>query len=74
MNNSVIIDGGRSPIGLKNGKLLGMRSDDLCAQVVKNLIDRNTNIDKNLYDDLVLGCAFPEGSQGMLISKGVAIL
>ena len=73
MNNSVIIDGGRSPIGLKNGKLLGMRSDDLCADVVKKLIAR-TNIDKKLYDDLVLGCAFPEGSQGMLISKGVAIL
>ncbi len=72
-NNSVIIDGGRSPIGLKNGKLLGMRSDDLCADVVKKLIARN-NIDKKLYDDLVLGCAFPEGSQGMLISKGVAIL
>ena len=30
MNNSVIIDGGRSPIGLKNGKLIGMRDDDLC--------------------------------------------
>ena len=74
MNNSVIIDGGRSPIGLKNGKLLGMRSDDLCADVVKQLIARNNNIDNNLYEDLVLGCAFPEGSQGMLISKGVAIL
>ena len=74
MNNSVIIDGLRSPIGLKNGKLLGMRSDDLCSEVIKKLIARNQNIDKSLYDDLVLGCAFPEGSQGMLISKGVAIL
>ena len=74
MNNSVIIDGGRSPIGLKNGKLLGMRSDDLCADVIKQLIARNNNIDNSLYEDLVLGCAFPEGSQGMLISKGVAIL
>ena len=74
MNNSVIIDGGRSPIGLKNGKLLGMRSDDLCSEVIKKLLERNNTIDKSLYDDLVLGCAFPEGSQGMLISKGVAIL
>jgi acetyl-CoA acetyltransferase family protein len=74
MNNSVIIDGVRSPIGLKNGKLLGMRSDDLCSAVIKKLIDRNQNIDKRLYEDLVVGCAFPEGSQGMLISKGVAIL
>ena len=74
MNNSVIIDGGRSPIGLKNGKLIGMRADDLSSDVIKKLIKRNNNIDKNLYEDLVLGCAFPEGSQGMLMSKGVAIL
>jgi acetyl-CoA acyltransferase len=74
MNNSVIIDGGRSPIGLKNGKLIGMRSDDLCASVVQKLINRNENIDKKYYEDLVLGCAFPEGSQGMLMAKGVAIL
>ena len=74
MNNSVIIDGGRSPIGLKNGKLIGMRADDLCANVVKKLLNRNENIDKKYYEDLVLGCAFPEGSQGMLISKGVSIL
>ena len=74
MNNSVIIDAGRSPIGLKNGKLIGMRADDLCANVVKKLLNRNENIDKKYYEDLVLGCAFPEGSQGMLISKGVSIL
>ena len=52
MNNSVIIDGGRSPIGLKNGKLLGMRSDDVCADGVKKLI-ASTTIDKKLYDDHV---------------------
>ena len=74
MNNSVIIDGGRSPIGLKNGKLIGMRADDLCANIVQKLLKRNENIDKKYYEDLVLGCAFPEGSQGMLISKGVSIL
>ena len=74
MNSSVIIDGGRSPIGLKNGKLIGMRADDLCSSIVKKLLARNKNIDSNNYEDLVLGCAFPEGSQGMLIAKGVSIL
>ena len=74
MNSSVIIDGGRSPIGVKNGKMIGMRADDLCASVVRNLLSRNEAIDKKYYEDLVLGCAFPEGSQGMLMSKGVAIL
>ena len=51
-----------------------MRADDLCANVVRKLLNRNENIDKKYYEDLVLGCAFPEGSQGMLISKGVSIL
>lgn len=74
MNSSVIIDGGRSPIGLKNGKLIGMRADDLCSSIVKKLLARNKNIDSKNYEDLVLGCAFPEGSQGMLIAKGVSIL
>jgi len=74
MNNSVIIDGVRSPIGLKNGKLIGMRADDLSAQVIKGLLKRNEEFDVKNMDDLVMGCAFPEGSQGMLLAKGVAIL
>ena len=74
MNNSVIIDGLRSPIGLKNGKLIGMRADDLSAQVIKCLLNRNERFDVKNVDDLVMGCAFPEGSQGMLMAKGVSIL
>jgi len=38
---SVIIDAVRSPIGLKNGQLIGIRPDDLAAQVVKGLLARN---------------------------------
>ena len=34
-NKSFIVDGARSPIGLKNGSMIGMRSDDLCAAVIK---------------------------------------
>ena len=74
MKNSVIVDGLRSPIGLKNGNMVGMRADDLAACVIDKLISKNDAIDRALYEDLVLGCAFPEGSQGMLISKGVSIL
>ncbi len=74
MKNSVIVDGARSPIGIKNGSMVGMRADDLASYVVEKLLLRNSTIDNALYEDLVLGCAFPEGSQGMLISKGVSIL
>ncbi len=71
---SVIIDGARSPIALKNSPLLGLRSDDLSAMVIKGLMDRQDNLDKSLVEDVVVGCAFPEGPQGMLMAKGIAIL
>ncbi len=71
---SVIIDGKRSPIVLKNSPLLGMRSDDLAAVVIKDLVSKNSEISKSLVEDLVVGCAFPEGPQGMLMAKGISIL
>ena len=74
MSESVIIDAVRAPIGLKNGNLVGIRPDDLAAQTVKSLFNRNENVNPEDIEDLVLGCAFPEGPQGMLMAKGVAIL
>ena len=74
MNESVIIDAVRSPIGIKNGNMVGIRPDDLTAKVVKELLKRNKNANPNEINDFVLGCAFPEGPQGMLMAKGVAIL
>ena len=71
---TVIIDGARTPIGMKNGKLIGMRSDDLSASLIKQLLERNGSIPHKNIEDIVMGCAFPEGPQGMLMAKGVAIL
>ena len=71
---SVIVDAVRSPIGLKNGEMIGMRPDDITAQVVKALMARNPAVKPDEVDDLVLGCAFPEGNQGMLMGRGVALL
>ena len=73
-NKSVIIDGVRSPIGSKNGEMIGMRPDDIAAQVVKGLLERNKEIKNEEVEDVVVGCAFPEGPQGMLIGRSVAIL
>ena len=74
MSKSVIIDAVRSPIGVKNGNMVGIRPDDLTAQVLKGLLARNSSINPDNIEDLILGCAFPEGPQGMLMAKGVAIL
>lgn len=71
---SVIVDAVRSPIGIKNGEMIGMRPDDIAAQVVKSLLERNPAVKPKDVEDLVLGCAFPEGNQGMLMGRGVALL
>ena len=74
MDKAVIIDALRSPIGVKNGQLVGIRPDDLTAQVFQALLKRNPDLSPEDIEDVSLGCAFPEGPQGMLIAKGVSIL
>ncbi len=73
-HRSVIVDAVRSPMGVKNGQLIGIRADDLCAQVVKGLLTRNPKVAAGSIEDVVVGCAFPEGPQGMLMARSVAIL
>ena len=73
--SSVIIDTVRSPIGVKRGKMAGnIRADDIAAQVISQLFDRRKEISKKDVEDVVMGCAFPEGPQGMLLARSAAIL
>ena len=74
MSKSVIIDAGRSPVGLKNGQMVGIRPDDLAGQVVNQLLERNKSIDAKIVEDVIIGCAFPEGPQGMNIGKTIGVL
>ncbi len=71
---SYIIDAVRSPIGVKNGKLIGIRPDELAAQTVRQLLKRNPDFPVDAVEDVVLGNAFPEATQGMLMARGVSIL
>ena len=71
---SFLIDGARSPIGTKGGQMIGIRSDDLCAQVVNGLLARNPDVDQASIEDVVIGCAFPEGPQGMLMARSISVL
>ena len=71
---SVIVDAVRSPMGVKNGELIGIRADDLAAQVVTALLERQPDLPSDQIEDVVLGCAFPEHTQGMLMARGVSLL
>ena len=74
MNKAVIVDGVRSPIGTKGSALIGTRPDEIAAQVIKGLLNRNENLDINAVEDVSMGCAFPEGPTGMLVARGAAVL
>ena len=56
-----IIDGIRTPIGNYKGTLSAVRTDDLGAIVIEEIIKRNPNIPKEAYDDVIMGCAYQIG-------------
>jgi acetyl-CoA acyltransferase len=69
MRNAVIAGYVRSPFTpAAKGELRKVRPDELAAQVVKGLIAK-TGIDTNDIEDLILGCAFPEGEQGLNMAR-----
>lgn len=74
MQNVVITGYARSPFTpAYKGALAGVRPDDLAAQVVKALV-HESGIDPNDIEDLILGCAFPEGEQGLNLARLVVHL
>jgi acetyl-CoA acyltransferase len=72
---SVVIAGyARSPFTLaKKGDLARVRPDDLAAQTVRALVER-TGVDKAEIEDLLVGCAFPEGEQGFNVARIIGFL
>ncbi|WP_313435159.1 thiolase family protein [Novosphingobium sp.] len=72
---SVVIAGyARSPFHLANkGALARVRPDDLAAQVIRGLITK-TGVEAADIEDVIVGCAFPEGEQGFNIARLVGLL
>ncbi len=69
MRSAYILAAYRTPGGkAKKGKLKDVRPDDLAAAALKGLLER-TAIDPLLVDDVIIGCAFPEGEQGMNMAR-----
>ena len=74
MRNVVIAGYVRSPFTpAKKGELVKVRPDELAAQTVRALLER-TKVDPNDIEDLILGCAFPEGEQGFNLARIVGFL
>ncbi len=74
MKNIVIAGYARSPFHFaKKGELARVRPDELAAQVVAGLIER-TGVNPQDIEDLIVGCAFPEGEQGFNVSRIIGML
>jgi acetyl-CoA acyltransferase len=65
-----IVKGYRSAIGkAKKGGFKNYRSDDLAVDVIKHLMQAVPEIDPKTVDDVIVGCANPEGEQGLQIGR-----
>jgi len=74
MKRIVVAGYARSPFTLaRKGELAGVRPDDLAAKVVAALVARS-GIPPEDIEDLLLGCAFPEGEQGLNLARLVSLM
>ena len=72
--SAVIVDWARSPFHRAHkGELRSVRPDDLASQVITGLIEKN-DIEIADFDDLILGCAYPEAEQGYNLGRLVTSL
>lgn len=75
MQEAVIVAGVRTPIGRSHrGTLKDVRPDDMAALVIKEVINRAPGVNPDAIEDVVLGCAMPEGEQGLNIARVAALL
>src|SRR5256886_12494974 len=75
MEDAVNVSAVRTPIGRANkGVLKDVRADDLAAIAVRAAVERVPQLDRALIEDVILGCAFPEGEQGMNLARLVGAL
>lgn len=69
-----IVKAYRSAVGrAKRGGFRNYRSDDLAVDIIKYLMEQTPEVDPKLVDDLIVGCANPEGEQGLQIGRQIAL-
>jgi len=75
IENIVIVDAVRSAVGRAHkGTLAQTRPDELAGQVVAALMARNPGVKASEVEELILGCAMPEGEQGLNVARTVGLL
>src|SRR5258708_14389299 len=74
MPEAVIVSAVRTPVGRAyKGSLRATRPDDLAALAIKEALARVPGLEAKEIDDVILGCAMPEGEQGMNVARIAAL-
>jgi acetyl-CoA acyltransferase len=74
MREAVIVSSVRTAVGKAyKGALRTMRPDDLAAIAIKDAVERVPGLDRKEIEDVILGCAMPEGEQGMNVARIAAL-
>jgi 3-oxoadipyl-CoA thiolase len=74
MTEAFICDAIRTPIGRYGGNLAHVRADDLAAVPIKALVDRNSGVDWDELDDVIMGCANQAGEDNRNLARMAALL
>lgn len=76
MREAVIVAASRTAVGKsKRGTTRNLRSDDMAAAVIRDLMAQTEGrLDPMLIDDVIIGCAMPEGAQGLNFARSIGIL
>jgi len=72
MQNAVIVDALRTPLGKRNGRLKDWHPVDLAGHTLKALVERN-NIDPHLIEDVIMGCVMQVGEQSLNVGRNAVL-
>ncbi len=74
-NEAVIVSIVRTPLGRAfKGSLKDVRPDDLAAHAIREVVERTPGLDRSQIEDVIMGCANPEGEQGYNVARNAALL
>jgi len=74
MKDAVIVSAVRTPVGkAKRGGLATVRPDEMAATSIQALLKQTPNLDPAEIEDVVIGCAFPEGEQGLNMARMISL-
>ena len=74
MNDAFLCDGIRTPVGRYGGALSSVRTDDLGSIPLKALMERNSGVDWEAVDDVILGCANQAGEDNRNVARMASLL